>query len=170
MKRESGAARGPDPTARVAEVPAGMPPGSPESAATSRDGRSRPERLPVLGLDRRTLAIAVAVLVVAWLVFVFGRAITDSAAASDQADSLRAQNAVLAGQLQARQDELAIVRSPAFVALEARAYGLGRPREQVFSLQPGAPTPGPVVALGEDPAAGAPRTPLDAWMLLLIGR
>jgi len=170
MVRENGAARGPDPAARGAEIPVGTPPGSLEGAATPGDGRSRLERLPVLGLDRRTLAIVVAALIVVWLVFIFGRAITDSAAASDQADSLRAQNAVLAAQLQARQDELAIVRSPAFIALEARAYGLGQPHEQVFSLRPGAPTPGPVVALGEDPAAKAPRSPLDAWMLLLIGR
>ena len=140
----------------------------PDHAADMLEQPSRPP-LPVLGLDRRTITLVALALVAGWLVFVFGRAVSDAAAASERAAELRSGNTTLAIQLERRQAELEMIQSPAFVQLEARAYGLGTAREQVFSLRPGAPSPPPVVPLGDDAAGRASRSPLDVWLDLLIG-
>lgn len=105
----------------------------------------------------------------AWLVLVFGRAISQSNAVGVEAATLRAQDAALAQQVADRESELAVIQSPAFLALEARAYGYGGPREQVFALQPGAPPPPSITPLGDAPSPPPPPSPLDAWLRLLLG-
>jgi len=132
------------------------------------DGRV-PERIPIAGLDRRSVVLLTACLIVAWLVFVFSRAVADSATATQRVAELRAGNATIEQRLEARQTELAIVQSPAFVALQARAYGLGSPKEQVFSLNPGAPPPPSITPLGEEARSARGPSPLDAWLDLLFG-
>ncbi len=126
-------------------------------------------RLGVAGLDRRTIALVASIAVVAWLVLVFGRAIAQSNQVGVEAAALRAQDATLAQQVVQQQAELAVIQSPAFLSLEARAYGYGKPHEQVFALQPGAPPPPAITPLGADPSAAPPPTPLQAWMELLLG-
>ena len=126
-------------------------------------------RLGVAGLDRRTIALVASVVVVAWLVLVFGRAIAQSNQVSGEAAALRVQDAALAQQVADRQSELAVIQSPAFLALEARAYGYGTPHEQVFALQPGAPPPPSITPLGAAPSPAPPPTPLEAWLHLLLG-
>ncbi len=121
------------------------------------------------GLDRRTIALSAAILVVVWLVLVFGRAVSQAHQAADQAAVMRQQNAVMAAQLQERQAELSIIQSPQFLALQARAYGYGTPNEQVFALQPGSSAPPAITPLGQQPPAPAPPTPLEAWLRLLFG-
>jgi hypothetical protein len=144
------------------------PPDIPDEPADVLEPPSRPP-LPVLGLDRRTVTLGAVALVAAWLVFVFGRAVSDAAAVSERAAELRSGNATLATQLERRQAELETIQSPAFVQLEARAFGLGTAREQVFSLRPGSPSPPPIVPLGDDAASHAAKSPLDAWLDLLFG-
>ncbi len=126
-------------------------------------------RLGIAGLDRRTITLAVAALMVGWLVLVFGRAIAQSNQVAAQAAILRVQDANLAQQVSERQSELSVIQSPAFLALEARAYGYGKPREQVFALQPGAPPPPALTPLGAEPSPAPPPGPLEAWLRLLIG-
>ncbi len=155
------------------------------STSTARGAQDRPESpagapatgtavppqppLGVAGLDRRSLALVAAALVTAWLVLVFGRAISQSNAVDAAAATLRAQDAALAQQVADRQSELAVIQSPAFLALEARAYGYGKPQEQVFALQPGAPPPPSITPLGDAPSPPPPPSPLDAWLRLLLG-
>jgi hypothetical protein len=126
-------------------------------------------RLGIAGLDRRTITLAVAALVIGWLVLVFGRAIAQSNEVAAQAGIVRMQDANLAQQVLERQSELSVIQSPAFLALEARAYGYGKPREQVFALQPGAPPPPALTPLGAEPSPAPPPGPLEAWLRLLIG-
>jgi hypothetical protein len=144
----------PDGSAAVATI-AQAPPGQP--------------RLGIAGLDRRTITLVAAALLMAWLVLVFGRAISQSNEAAAQAAMLRGQDAALAQQVAARQSELSVIQSPAFLALESRAYGYGRPNEQVFALRPGAPAAPSITPLGAEPSPPPPPTPLEAWLQLLIG-
>ncbi len=147
------------------------PDGDLEPQGSGQPGPQPPAqpRLGIAGLDRRTITLAVAALMVAWLVLVFGRAIAQSNQVGAQAAILRVQDANLAQQVAERQSELSVIQSPAFLALEARAYGYGRPREQVFALQPGAPPPPALTPLGAEPSPAAPPGPLEAWLRLLIG-
>ena len=153
-----------------------------DEAGTGRDGPPRTQkpapaaadtaeqvRLGVAGLNRRTIALVASVLVVGWLVLVFGRAIAQSNQVSGEAAALRVQDAALAQQVADRQAELAVIQSPGFLALEARAYGYGTPHEQVFALQPGAPPPPSITPLGAVPSPAPPPTPLEAWIHLLLG-
>ncbi len=125
--------------------------------------------LPGLGITRRHLAVFAGAVIAVWILFVFARAVSDAASITAQEAHLRAQNAGLQAQVSARQAELTTIQSPAFIALEGRAYGYGAPDEQVFALRPGAPPPPRITPLGTGPAAGATQTPLDAWLELLFG-
>ena len=137
---------------------------APGTAATAAQ-----PKLGVAGLDRRTIALVASIAVVVWLVLVFGRAIAQSNQVAGEAAALRAQDATLGQQVAQQQAELAVIQSPAFLALEARAYGYGKPHEQVFALQPGAPAPPSITPLGAEPSPAPPPTPLQAWMELLLG-
>lgn len=125
---------------------------------------------PVVGLGRRQLAFAIGVVIVVWIVLVFARAVATSSAASARADQLRLETAARTARLRSEQAELITIQTPAFVRLEARAYGIGQPGERPFALNLGAPAPSAVVPLGAAPAAARPPTPLDAWLTLLFGR
>ena len=151
-----------DPSAPEATTPPGTDPPAP-------DPRGPLGRMPVAGLSRRSLAIGIGIVVVAWIVFVFARAVADSAASSDKAELLRQQTAVAASRLAAVERELEIVQSPDYLALQARAYGYGRAGERAFALEPGAPSPRPITPLGAPPGSGGRTTPLDDWVDLLFG-
>ena len=125
--------------------------------------------LPGLGVSRRHLAVVAGAVIAVWILFVFARAVSDAASITSQEAHLRAQNAALQGQIAARQNELTTIQSPAFVALEGRAYGYGAADEQVFALRPGAPLPPHIAPLGTDATANARQTPFDAWLELLFG-
>ncbi len=141
---------------------------SPQPQASQ--GQAAQPRLGIAGLDRRTLTLVGAALLVAWLVLVFGRAISQSNEVAAEAAMLRTQDAALSQQVADRQAELSVIQSPAFLALEARAYGYGKSSEQVFALQPGAPAPPSITPLGAEPSPAPPPAPLDAWLQLLVGR
>jgi hypothetical protein len=124
---------------------------------------------PVPILTRRRVAFVLGALIVLWIVLVFARAVASQATASGRADALRTQNAARAASLAAGQHELQIVQSPAFVRLQARAYGLGEAGERIFTLQPGSPAPRAITPLGSPASGAAPATPLDAWLALFFG-
>jgi hypothetical protein len=149
-----------------AEPDGALPPGGDPEAP---DPRGPLGRMPVAGLSRRSLAIVVGVLVVGWIVFVFARAVADSAASSDKVDVLREQTAAAAARLQAKEHELEIIQSPEYLALQARAYGYGRSDELAFALEADAPSPRPITPLGAAPGSGGRSTPLDDWLELLFG-
>lgn len=124
-------------------------------------GRSlRPARSYLLILGVVVLAI--------WLVFVFGRALTQLNDASERAAAVNAESAALQARLEAGERELELVQTDAFQSLQARSYGLGGEGERAFGLEAGAPPAPPIVPLG-GASASVNRTPLEAWLGLLFG-
>lgn len=147
--------------------PSGPPSGGPQD----QGGGPRPPFVapPIIGLHARQAALIVGVFLVAWIVFIFARAVATTSAAHQRADQLRAANAAQEARLAAEQEELTIVQGQPFIRLQARAYGLGAPGERPFALAAGAPSPRPIVPLGAAPSPAAPETPLQAWLALLFG-
>lgn len=136
-------------------------PGS--AAGLGRSPRSRLSRP-----WRTHLVLLAAIVLAVWLVFVFGRALTELNEATERAAALRTETAALEARYEAGQRELELVQTDAFQQMQARAYGLGGPRERAFALEPDAPPPPPIAPLGgESPASG--RTPLEVWLRLLFG-
>ena len=138
------------------------------SAASSPDLSG----LPLAGITRRRVAWVLAGVVSIWIVMIFVRQVTDANAATGRADQLRTTNGVLASHVDALQRELNLIQRQTFIEQQARAYGLGGPRERPFELAPGA-SPLPVdapgsasVALGAD---SGHQAPLDVWLELLFG-
>lgn len=113
------------------------------------------------------LVIGLALLAV-WLVFVFGRVLTQLNEATERAAAVSAESAALQARLDAGQRELELVQTDAFQALQARSYGLGREGERAFGLDAGAPPPPTIVPLGGETTT-LTRTPLEAWLSLLFG-
>ena len=121
------------------------------------------------GVPHGRLAALVGTIVVVWIVVVFARAVADSASSTARADAVRRDTATAAAQLLAERAELLLIQTPAYIRLEARAYGYGLPGERAFALEPGGPAAPVITPLGEDPAGARPRSPLDAWLQLLLG-
>ncbi|HLX35271.1 MAG TPA: hypothetical protein VKR30_08520 [Candidatus Limnocylindrales bacterium] len=145
----------------------------PDDPAVSSRPRLDSAGLPLPYMSRRRLAQLAGLAVAAWLLIAFGRTVASASAASDRADALRGQNAALQDVVTSLQGDLARVEDPRFIALQARAAGLGGPGEIPFTLAPGAPTPGPdapgsaAVRVGAQPDHGSP---LDGWLSVLFGR
>ncbi len=130
-------------------------------------------RIPLAGLSRRRLAWVLAAVVAAWVLFTFARQVGEAADASARAERARATNASLATQLERLQAELTIIQEPRFVALQARAYGVGGHGERGFTLAAGAPSLPPDAPGSASQRIGyreVRRTPLEAWLTLLFGR
>jgi cell division protein FtsB len=131
--------------------------------------RSRLARGRRLRLTRNHLVVAALVVVAFWVLLGFARTITQLNSATDRQTALTDETAALVAQLEASERELELVQTDGFQAMQARAYGIGAPNEIVFSLEPGAPSPEPVIALGSEGPGDAAQTPLDAWLRLLFG-
>jgi hypothetical protein len=105
-------------------------------------------------------------------VIAFGRQFADASAASTRADDLRGQNAALRDQVAGLQQDLGQVQDSRFLQLAGRAYGLGGPGEIPFTLEAGAPTPGPDAPGSASTRLGARHdasSPLDGWLEALFG-
>ncbi len=128
--------------------------------------------LSVAGITRRRVGWASAGLVAAWIVILFARQVGDAQTASAQAAQLATDNAALADEVDALQNELDLIVRPQYVGLEARAHRFGSPREIPFSLDPSVAAPvdgapgSTSVRLG---AAKDRQTPLESWLSLLFG-
>ncbi len=146
--------------------PAGARVASLESQVAALGGPTGRRRLRI-GLNQ----VVVVIIVVAafWLVYVFGSAVQQLNDANAREQAVQAETTALQRRLAADQREPAIVQSVAFQQLQARAYGLGKPGEQVFSLETNAPSPAPLPELGSAATSPVPETPLNAWLSLLFG-
>jgi hypothetical protein len=152
------------------------PAASSQVTADEARGSSRtpidPAALPLPGLSRRKLATIAGVVAAAWLVLAFGRQVGEASAASNRADDLRAANAAVRGDVATLQRDLARVQDQRFIALEARAFGLGGPGEVPFTLEANAPSLAPdapgsaAVRLG---ATRDTRSPIEVWLSLIFG-
>jgi cell division protein FtsB len=128
--------------------------------------------LSVAGITRRRIAIALAVLVSAWIVLALSRQVGEARDAANQANDLNRANQALTAQIQTLTEERTLIQEQAYIEIEARARGLGGRQEHPFSLAADAPAlpadaPGSAsAALGAEPVKTAP---IDAWFALLFG-
>ena len=107
-----------------------------------------------------------------WFVGVFARQVGEAASAASQADQMRARNAAEARDVASLEQELQLIKQPAFVAQMARGYLLGSPREIPFTIDPKAAplpsnAPGSAAIKPDAPAQGG--SPLDSWLKALFG-
>jgi cell division protein FtsB len=145
--------------------------GSADSASAAQLSSLRRQ----LGYNRkfrpgRNHVVLIAIIVIgAWVVVGFGRTITSMNAALDRQSALTAENQALSAQLTAGERELILVQTDEFQALQARAFGIGRPGEIAFSLETDAPAAPPVVPLGSTGTDSQANAPLEDWLKLLFG-
>jgi hypothetical protein len=147
--------------------------GSTPSADGHAQARGEPDlaTLPIIGLTRRRMATLLGVALVAWVVILFARQVTDAAAATGKAEAMVAANATRQTEVAGLEHELEVIQEPAFIAQQARGYGLGSAHEIPFSLGPGASSL-PSDAPGSASVRLGARTsisPLDRWLTLLFG-
>lgn len=128
--------------------------------------------LPVAGLTRRRIALALGALISAWVIVLFAHQVGQASEASARAEAMRASNVALEANVAALQDELTLIQRQAYIEQQARQYRLGLPREVPFALADNAP-PLPTDAPG---SAGARLgavvdrpSPLESWLRLLFG-
>jgi len=147
-------------------------PGRTDEGTGAERPRIDPGSLPMPSIPRRRLGQVAGLLVAAWIVIAFGRQVAQASAASDRAAGMRSENAALKDQVASLQQDLARVQDGRFVQLEARAHGLGSRGEIPFTIEAGAPAPGPdapgsaAVRLGASPDRSSP---LDRWLDALFG-
>lgn len=168
--RETAAEPIPDARDRSSRAPA-SPRREPSGAPPASAAVSLSE-LPVAGLTRRRIALALGALVAAWVIVLFARQVGEASEAVDRAETARASNVALAGQVTALQRELGLVAQLPYIEQQARRYQLGTAGEIPFRLADDAPplaadAPGGAsVRLG---ATAEHRTPLESWLDLLFG-
>ena len=127
---------------------------------------------PRISIPSRRLALLVGGFVALWLVGVFARQVGEASSAASQADQMRARNAAMARDVASLEQELQLIKQPAFVAQVARGYLLGSPREIPFSIDPNAPAlpanaPGSVGIKPDASLRGV--SPLESWLQTLFG-
>jgi hypothetical protein len=141
---------------------------------STREGRAAVhlDGLSVAGITKRRVAWLLGAVVVAWIVIVFARQMSDAASISGEADRARVDNATAAGDVAELQRELDLVQRQAYVEQQAHAIGLGGPKDHAFVISPDA-SPLPDTAPGSAAVRlGAPpvdHSPLDSWLELLFG-
>lgn len=128
--------------------------------------------LPVAGLTRRRIALALGALISAWVIVLFAHQVGQASEASARAEVMRTSNVALEANVAALQQELDLIQRQAYIEQQARQYRLGSPREVPFTLADGAPTlpsdaPGSAGArLG---AVVEHPSPIESWLRLLFG-
>jgi hypothetical protein len=127
---------------------------------------------PRISIPSRRLALLVGGLVALWLVGVFARQVGEAASAASQADQMRARNAAMARDIASLEQELKLIKQPAFVSQMARGYLLGSSREIPFSVDPNASAlpanaPGSIGIKPDAPTRSA--SPLESWLQALFG-
>lgn len=156
-----------DPARDGARIEADADDGTPPAA-----GEPGLAALPIAGLTRRRVATLVAGVLAAWIVIVSARQVGEASAAVARADDIAASNIGLRVEIATLDRELDLIARDRYIDQQARAYGLGTPREVPFTLAPDAPpladdAPGSAaVRLG---AVTDPVTPLERWLTVLFG-
>ena len=115
------------------------------------------------------VGLVVALLIGLWFLFAFGRTMAELSAATARTSAVRADNAALTERLAQAQNEAALLQSDAYLRFASRAFGMGGPGERAFGLEPGAPSPQPMIPLGETSPTAKVAAPLDSWLDLLFG-
>jgi cell division protein FtsB len=118
---------------------------------------------------RRAAAIVFALFVAGGIVFVFAGALARATELEQEAARARAEVAALEERLAAGNAEVEFLRSDRFLEQQARVVGYGERGELPFRLPDGAPSPEPIVPLGDRTEAVVSGAPLEAWLELLFG-
>lgn len=163
------------------------PPLDPDGSDPAADGPDQPDdhlagtpavvapdlaALPIVGITRRRVAAAVGVLLAVWVVIVFARQVGEAQAATAEADLIAAANVQRQAQVASLERELEVIARQKYVAQQARAYGLGSPREIPFALDPDAPALPPDAPGSAASRVGSELTgvsPLERWLTVLFG-
>lgn len=128
--------------------------------------------LPIAGITRRRLGGLIAAALAAWIVLMFVRQVNEAAAATGRVEALADGNVAARSMVAQLERERDLIARQRYLEQQARAYGLGTPREVAFTLDPNAPAlpadaPGSAaVRLG---AEAADVEPLERWLTILFG-
>jgi len=128
--------------------------------------------LPIAGVTRRRVTLLVAAIVSVWVVAVIVRQTGDASAATARVEATRQANDELAADVAALERELELIQRDAYVAQQARSYGLGGAREIPFSLSaevPALPPNAPGSAAERLGSTVRAQSPLESWLDLLFG-
>ena len=147
------------------------PSADPSATPAPRPGEPSLTALPIAGFTRRRMAIVLGALLVAWIVFVFARQVSEAAAASGRAEAMVVSNDQRREQVAALERELERIGDRRFILQQARGYGLGGRHEIPFSLAGGAPSLPPDAPGSASVRVGASTStsPLERWLTLLFG-
>jgi cell division protein FtsB len=107
---------------------------------------------------RRTIVLALLLIVVAWIGIAFAQEAYLSHKLSQQVADLRKQNALLAAQNQGYHKDVQAITTGTANEEEARLNGYARPQERVYLVTtPPSPSPSPPPATSPTPASPSPR-------------
>ena len=118
---------------------------------------------------RGAVALVFGSFVAIGVVLVFAGTLARATELEAEAVQASAAVALLEDRLVAGNSEIEFLDTDRFVEQQARAIGFGTRGEQPFALPDDAPSPPPIVPLGEAAEQQRPATPFDAWMELLFG-
>ena len=116
-----------------------------------RTGSTSPS-LSIAGITKRRVGWVCAALAAAWIVAIFARQASDGAAAAGRADQVARDNAALEAEVAALERELQLIKRPAYIAQQARAYDLGGRERDPVHARP----------VGPEPWTGRPGLRVDA--------
>lgn len=144
----------------------------PDEVGARRGTAADLSALPIAGITGRRLAGVIVAGLAIWVVLMFARQVNEAAAASARVDGLVQGNLEARARVSALDRERDLIARQRYLEQQARAYGLGLPREIAFTLDPAAP-PLPEDAPGSaSERLGAADTgidPLERWLTLLFG-
>lgn len=143
-----------------------------DGSAMARGATADLASLPIVGITRRRLGGIVAGVLAAWIVLMFVRQVNEAAAASGRVEALITSNAEARALVSALDRERDLIARQRYLEQQARAFGLGMPREIAFTLDPNAPPPpddAPGSAALRLGATGDGVEPLERWLTVLFG-
>ena len=115
------------------------------------------------------MGLLAGLLVGAWLVVIFGRALAEADSLSRRQAQEQATNDQLRARVEAGRREILMIQTVPFLNFESRVYGMAERGERAFALEPGAPPPAGITPLGNEPDVVVASNPLDDWLALLFG-
>jgi cell division protein FtsB len=148
-------------------------PGSAVADPGSGSGLGPPDlsALPIAGITRRHVGVALGAFLAVWIIIVFARQVGDAAAATTRADVAAQENEAVRLEVAGLRRELELIQRQEYIVQQARGHGLGKAREIPFTLAPDAPPLAPDApgSAAERLGSDARTAPLERWLDLLFG-
>jgi hypothetical protein len=119
--------------------------------------------------ERRSVLIAVGVVVGVWLILVFANALADASEQSARLAREQAVNDALQARVEAGAGEIATIQQRSFLDFLARGYSMGEREERTFALAAGAPPPPVMTPLGAGMAEPPAASTGGGWLDLFLG-